>query len=339
MARAWLDWADGDYVLNLHRFTLVPKVVEHLIGDHRVTGLFNISPEIEWGINAWIAAGDTDAKGRSITLHIRPTDGGHKLNIECFAWPGDDRDMGRQFRLRIMRPDGSSKLIAQLPLETLLSHKLDIQGHYTVYVHLVEDEKRDLRQYIGLTKQGWTARWRQHLNAANNGSRYLFHEALRRRSEGGCEFHFVKGVGLSYEAAMALEEGLVAAQNGGVPSLYPHGLNMIPGGFAGLAYLGKYGFKNIGPKQWEARSRLLREFAAHCDRENRPNPLMAARWRDDEYARSVIFGNPNNFTEAQVDEIRYMASLGHPVEMIAEQFRCDPRRIKFLIGGQTYSRV
>jgi hypothetical protein len=330
------------------RVTLIPKVVEHLVGDHRVIGFRGLTRKIEEAINAWAQSNPRRDKFDSnrpvsVVLDIWPLSEldprrklghDHRFITSVFDWDS----AYTQFRLRIRREDGSVKLLTQCPLRALVSSRLIIEGGYTVYIHVVEVDGK-ASKYIGITKQGWTARYRQHLNASLNASPYLFHEALRRRDGRTVEIHIVQAVGCSFDEAMALEEKLVAGSPPDPGSLYPHGLNMIPGGFAGLAYLGKYGFKNIGHRQWEARSRLLREFAAHCDRESRPNPLMAARWRDDEYAKSIIFGNPNNFTEDQVAEIRYMASLDHPVEMIAEQFRCDLRRIKFLIGGQTYSRV
>lgn len=317
-------------------FRISRDFAEHLIGDHRVTGYRNLPSEIEKAINRWLLDGPKNDDGIYQSVGLRVI--GDDSAVEYY-----DGAATPEFRLSTIKPDDASWSMTTLPLHYLFARRTPEANLYTVYAHFLPDESENrMRHYIGITKQGWTSRWRQHVNAAVNGSPYLFHEALRRRQMTPGQIvsvHKIAAAGLSYEDAMYLEEKLVAGYEQNVPSLYPHGLNMIPGGFAGLAYLGKYGFKNIGPREWEHRSKLLREFASHCVRESKPNPLLAARWRDNEYAASIIFGNPNNFTRGQVDEIRYMVSLGHSAEMIASLFQCDPVRIRRLVAGDTYSRV
>jgi hypothetical protein len=117
---------------------------------------------------------------------------------------------------------------------------------------------------------------------------------------------------------------------------------MIPGGLAGLRYLAKCGFrphpKNLA-SSWDRKHIVLEQFARHCSRLGKPNPLAAARWLDASYAASVICSNSNNFSVEQVNEIRYLESLGHPMAEIAKHMQCAERRIAALIAGNTYSRV
>lgn len=335
-------------------FSLTPGIVEYLVGDYRVTGVHDLTWDVQSALNQWVFDTRRTKSLRSCHLDILPlSDRAKRAVVSYFddliennkvkSTNGDlpagltpDEFARPLFRLQIIRFDRPT-LVVQVPLGLLFSSFL--ADSFVVYGHAIQDESFRYKHYVGLTKQGWTSRWRQHVNAAKNGSKYLFHEAMRRAPKIGCEAHIIFCAGLSFEEAMNLEEIFVRGTPKDPSSLYPHGLNMIPGGYAGLAYLGKFGFKNIGPRQWESRSRLLREFAAHCSRESKPNPLLAARWRDDEYAKSIIFGNPNNFSEPQIAEIRYLSSLGHDAAMIAANFQCDVRRIRNVLEGSTYWRV
>jgi hypothetical protein len=220
------------------------------------------------------------------------------------------------------------------PLSTILDGSPSIEG-YTVYIHQLSTPEGWLGAYVGVTGQpSWVCRWSQHKNAADSGCTYRFHTALRASAPNRRLAHIVAAVGLTYEAAMALEERLVAGL-----SLYPRGLNMIPGGFEGHRYLGCHGINNISARRWEYRSALIRQLASDCEREGKPNPLLAARWRDDEYAASVICGNPRNFGLDQVRHIRTLAQVGWESANIADFYGCRPERIRSLVRGATYARA
>jgi hypothetical protein len=207
-------------------------------------------------------------------------------------------------------------------------------GSYVVYGHsFAASRESPFLTYIGITRQGWVSRYRQHLNAANNGSPYLLHRALAAKQY-EYELHSVFAYGLTFEDAMALEEKCVAAD-----SLYPKGLNMIPGGHAGIRYLHKLGLQNINPRRWENRSALIRQSFKLSAREGRPNPLLAAVWKDDRYASSIICSNPNNFSRDQVGEARLLASFDWSPDRIAEKLNCRLDRVTRLLRGNTYSRV
>lgn len=228
----------------------------------------------------------------------------------------------------------------QCPLLFLLSTAPSVVGRYVVYSHGFGGDDPgsidDRAYYVGITKQGWAARWAQHQSSARNGSTYRFHEAIRRAANKD-QAHTVHACGVNFNEAMAIEEIAVAGT-----SLYPNGLNMIPGGLAGLRYLAKRGFhphpKNLAAS-WDRKHIVLEQFSRHCSRAGKLNPLAAARWSDASYAASVICSNPNNFSVEQVNEIRYMESLGHPIAAIAQRMQCADRRIAALVTGDTYSRV
>jgi len=147
------------------------------------------------------------------------------------------------------------------------------------------------------------------------------------------DVHQIISIRLSHQEAMATEERLVKEF-----TLYPNGLNMIPGGFAGIRYLAKLGF-TASRKHWENRHLVLQNFAAHCERAGKPNPLLAMRWRDDAFAASIICANPNNFDADEVSEIRLLDSLGWLSEQIAARLQCSEDRVCNLLRGETYARV
>jgi hypothetical protein len=245
----------------------------------------------------------------------------------------DDHELGvPTFKLMIGDNLGRPSYFCSAPIEALLAPIA--VGTYTVYSHAFGNEGDPLRRYIGISRRGWGVRWGEHLAAAKGGSPYLFHEAIRRVGDGSMQVHEVYGVGLSFEDAMAAEERLVARA-----SLYPKGLNMIPGGHAGLRYLAARGFDRVNARKWEYRHKLIREFTRHCERLGRPNPLMAARWRDAGYAATIICSNPNNFSVEDVANVRLLGSYGWEPEAIAEQMKCRVERVERLLRGSTYSRV
>ena len=67
--------------------------------------------------------------------------------------------------------------------------------------------------------------------------------------------------------------------------------------------------------------------------------ILAAVWKDDDYAASVICSNKNNFDLERVREARLLASFGWTPDQIAERFACKPERVKRLVRGATYDRV
>lgn len=322
--------------------------VEYFVGLGRSLGIFGLDEAINYAFKEYPWPTHLEAtrdiqqsmKGLpSLLIIARDLEGKtnqwevkHKIGFD----PKFDAN-GPALIFRLLKRDGSDRFVNIVPLPAVLSFVTGFQNTYTVYYHEFARRDRIIGRYVGLTKQGWTARWRQHLNAARCGSPYLFHQAIRNRHDDDIELHRIYGCGLPFDEAMNLEEKLVDKLS--LHPLHPTGLNMIPGGFAGLRYLHKLGLENISPRRLEHRSSLIRQIIKRSAREGKPSPWLSAMWRSDEFAASRICKNPNNFDMARVQEARLLASFDWSPEKIAEKFSCSVSRVSRLLKGTTYSRV
>jgi hypothetical protein len=185
------------------------------------------------------------------------------------------------------------------------------------------------KSYIGVTKRGIDTRIKEHLRSTL-GPKYLFHRFLSKASLGRIFVRALR-VGVDFDTAMNTEEKLVAAA-----TLYPLGLNSIPGGFAGIKYLASKGFKANAQEINGSRDKIVTRFLEG----RKDNPLFALRLQtDDELITRMICGNPNNFSEAEVRKIRAMDEIGWGHEAIATNLGASVRRVSNLLEGKTYSRV
>lgn len=218
----------------------------------------------------------------------------------------------------------------QLPLNPVFKGYESLAGSYSLYCHAFQTETP--LGYVGLTKQRWFQRFSQHLSAAKAGSPYLFHKAFRDHPD-VLLMHKVIFCGFDEETALQYEEKYV-----GILSLYPLGLNMIPGGRAGFAYLSKLGHQARSAEERDATAELL---AGRESIEGRPNPLCAARWESDpDFVERVICGHSGRLTTDQVRQIRLGASIGQPAELLADVLAGgNLRQVKGLLAGHTYARI
>lgn len=209
-------------------------------------------------------------------------------------------------------------------------------GQHVVYLHrlMLADEKRRIEGpsvYFGITRRAWHERFQEHVHAAAAGSQLLFHRALRLRKHGWIET-VIDGIG-DYERAMHYEEDRVAAY----PSLYPNGLNMIPGGFAGIRYLGSCG---LHARNAEERDAKLAELIQRPTVNGSPNPLCAARWASDqEYVNSVICGHSGRLSTDQVRNIRMLSASGYDDAKIAGVVADSSERVRRVLDNKRYQRV
>jgi len=217
-----------------------------------------------------------------------------------------------------------------LPLNPIFKGYTKISKKYLVYLHSFQTETP--LGYVGMTKQRWFDRYSQHVSSAKSGSNLLFHQALRQHLSVQV-LHKVFICELDHEAALEFEEEWV-----GMVSLYPLGLNMIPGGRAGFAYLASLGLQ---PRTSEDRDRLLEKLSDRESVEGRPNPLCAARWASDvDFVERVICGHSGRLTARQVRIIRLGAALGKTSDIIAEEISAkNLRQVKNVLSGRTYSRI
>jgi hypothetical protein len=230
----------------------------------------------------------------------------------------------------------------QVPLHMLIkpwSAKYRKKGTYQVYRHSFfrNRDAGEADSYIGITKQRWQVRWSQHIQSAKSGSPYLMHEALRNAEEYNLMEHEVYAAGLTYEDAMNVEEFFVEKL-----SLYPHGLNMIPGGFAGLRYLAM--MNALRPRETgEFKDRVISDLMTgrRKDETGKSNSLIAEHWHNPKYAESVICGHSGRFSADEVRTIRVLAACEWGAEKIAHHLGIANAlpRIKMLTKGKTYNRI
>ena len=223
-----------------------------------------------------------------------------------------------------------SNVQLDLPLNPIFKGYDRISGHYCIYMHSFQTEVP--LGYVGMTKQRWFERYSQHLSSSRNGSPYLFHRALREHPSAAV-LHKVFYCELSHDYALQYEEELVQ-----MFCLYPLGLNMIPGGKAGFAYLGQLGMK---ARNAEERDALVEAISARSSIEGRPNPLCAARWAtDSDFAERVICGHSGRLTVEQVKAIHMHSSSNHSIARIMSNVGArNARQVKNVLEGKTYSRV
>ena len=247
----------------------------------------------------------------------------------------------------------------EVPLRILLRGGHDLNKTYTVYLHSLITDTGEIFDYYGLTKRGWNIRFNEHWEegARNYKTRRLF--PLKMRSliqsnmarkngewNGGPKLQQINTVlcanGASQNHAMDVEEYLVDKYS--LNSKYPNGLNMIPGGYAGIKALhklrGENPNKNNQFMSTEQRERLLDEYLLQNPRVGVPNPSAAEKWKDDAYAEAVICGPENRLNPDQVREIRYLSAIGHEPDIIVQKAEArNLRQVEGVLSGKYYSRI
>ena len=225
-------------------------------------------------------------------------------------------------------------------IQFLLKNSPDITNGYQVYEHILQDENGQWHPYWGITKRNWKTRYEEHLAAAKRGSQYLFHKELRELlPKNLSEAHQIPVVGFTEKEAMDHEEWFVEHF-----SLFPDnplGLNMIPGGYAGIQALHRL---KVLPKDRsvtpEERDRVIETYLNEHPRKGVSNPLIAAMWKDEVYAESVICGPEGRLSTAQVREIRRLSSLGWDAQSIVDVVGArNIGQVERVLGGKTYTRI
>lgn len=233
------------------------------------------------------------------------------------------------------------KMLVNLPLKYVLGLKHYKRCIYQVYQHAFNTDSAGQLisgyHYVGVTKRGWQERWREHVRAANAGSRYLFHAAIRELLHSSNITHTVHGIMETEAEAMALEEKLVALE-----SKSPLGLNMIDGGYAGVRALHRFGAVRDGERvSADNKEDIINRFYNEAtSRRGVPNPGASANWLDPGYAEAVVCGGPDRLKPPQIREARYLETLGLTAEQIAAEIAArNVSQVQRLLDGVTYSRV
>jgi hypothetical protein len=272
-----------------------------------------------------------------------------------------------------------------VPLEYLLGFELQSvlrEGSYQLYSHtilsadnqgvidrqiknLAQDGERPSFQqayqnnslvYVGITKRTWQKRYRQHCHDMERGSNLRFHRALRGEfCQIGVLEHIVERAGLTEKQALEIEESEVEKRS--LHSLFPNGLNMIPGGYAGLKYVHNFasrtGYKLNGEITADNLESVLTDVQQHTYKKyidsgttKRVNAEIARLWAFDIFYRiNATTKHYNRFSFEQIQAARIWHASGWPKEKILENLKnIDNKKIgmeqlESLLVGKTYSLI
>lgn len=142
----------------------------------------------------------------------------------------------------------------ELPLRALLKGNPPIKDTYTLYLHALMTDRGDVFTYYGITKRGWSIRFDEHTRAAvAQKSKRLLARTLNELIEARVAERMgvidprpklagivtaVCGIGMERAMAVAAEERMVEKYS--LAAKHPFGLNMIPGGEAGIRHARRF---------------------------------------------------------------------------------------------------
>mgnify|MGYP001312648186 CR=1 FL=1 len=251
----------------------------------------------------------------------------------------------------------SSRRVISIPIQCILKNWGNVERGYMIYEHNLSamdnsDHQFESISYIGLTSRNWQTRYKEHQRDALTGSELLFHTSLAGAINkdsiiqrgmgpfemirtGVCLLSELQYINLSYKEAMEFEEQMV--ERG---TLYPKGLNMIPGGFAGTKFLHKLGYLNKDRATVDDRDYAAAKYLKDYPVEKRSAPWVQTNWKNDEFYEGVILKRNNTLNKEQVLSIRkYGNDWGVDIEIIANLVGANIRQVRDVLSGKYYSRV
>ncbi|WP_238543985.1 hypothetical protein [Pseudomonas sp. GM21] len=249
-----------------------------------------------------------------------------------------------------------SRRIFSVPVQCVLKGWGNVENGHMIYEHNISamdfaEQQFESASYIGLTSRNWQTRYKEHQRDALTGSELIFHTSLRKVFN--CDSFVQSGLGnfelvrkgavllselqyvnLSYEEAMQVEEKMVER------TLYPKGLNMIPGGFAGFQFLHKLGFLNRSQVSVDERDKAASKYLLDKASGPRLAPWVKEKWADDQFYEQVIFKRSNTLNRDQILSIRkYGNEWGFDPDLIANLVGANDRQVRDVLSGKYYSRV
>lgn len=142
----------------------------------------------------------------------------------------------------------------EVPLRALLIGNPSIEGTHTLYLHALLTDQGEEFVYYGITKRGWSIRFNEHTRAAvAQKSKRLLAQKLGDLIDARVAERMGRpdprpklaglitalcSIGMTREMALDLEERMVEKYS--LASKHPFGLNMIPGGNAGIAHARRF---------------------------------------------------------------------------------------------------
>jgi hypothetical protein len=236
-----------------------------------------------------------------------------------------------------------------VPLDFLLKGDELDEDTYHLYVHEVRDESPELgldvfRSYIGITGRDWLLRFKEHQREAYKDSYYRVHKAMKISPNINST---LLATGLSYREVNELEEKLVEEH-----SLFPKGLNMIPGGFAGARYLNSRGHKTRKKHTSESNPDFINKDVRECKARGERSVFDPPVWAyDDDLMSRIVLSRPDTFSKGDLANIRYLDNYLETLdydfnqrrEYISKEMKLvtdnEQRRLRSLLTGKTYSRI
>jgi len=210
--------------------------------------------------------------------------------------------------------------------------------------------------YIGRTKRTWLERYNQHCRDMRRGSNLRFHRVLRGEfCNIGVLEHIVERAGLTEKQALDIEEKEVEKRS--LHLLFPNGLNMIPGGNAGLKYVHNFakrtGFVMEKELTAENAESVLVDIQQHSlkkhfntDMIERIKAAISRLWAENIHFRvNVMTKAQNRFSYEQIQAARIWHSSGWPNEKILEYLqKMDSKKLNMdqlerLLKGETYASI
>ena len=210
-------------------------------------------------------------------------------------------------------------------------------------------------QYVGITGRSWQQRSLEHQYAARRGSYLLFHRALRSELfEVFAHEHIVLRAGLSRAQALRIEE--VEVEERTLHYTHPNGLNMIPGGEAGLRFLASMtrrpassiGLETVDDLLEAEVNRSLRQpgLAGLPVNGCNSNPKLAALWKTNlDFRIRVMTGSDNRLSYSQICNARLWHACGWSLDKIwASLNGMDGRvvshdQLQRLLDGKSYQSI
>ena len=180
--------------------------------------------------------------------------GGQVMRMATVLKKADEAGIAPVVFLSMVSPTLDIPMRVELPMRALLHGNPPLAGTYTLYLHALRANDGEDFVYYGITKRGWSLRFNEHTRAAvAYGSKRLFARTFNELIDARVAelsgivddrpklrglITAVCGTGLSREAAEESEEAMVEKYS--LASKHPRGLNMIPGGKAGLRQVRKF---------------------------------------------------------------------------------------------------
>jgi hypothetical protein len=207
-------------------------------------------------------------------------------------------------------------------------------------------------QYVGITSRTWQQRCQEHIYAARRGSYLLFHRALRGELfDVFAHEHIVLRAGLNRSDALRIEE--VEVEQRTLQGMHPNGLNMIPGGEAGLRFLSSMTKRPESSINLDEIDDLLELEVNRSLRQPglgikgcHSNAKLAKLWATDiQFRIKAMTNQSNRMSYSQICNARLWHVSGWPIDKILENISgMDGRvvthdQLKRLLDGKSYASI